>query len=361
MWCAAHILIGSYDRIVTETAWIVPTPATGSDEAPLSAAQVASWRDAGAVVVDGLVPLELVAAVRAAAVDRFGQAPAGAADFGSDGALTFPSEVDAVNDVTLHPRLLAAVGQLLGRPVIDLRLTQSDVWAKHGRPARLDDPDDNDDQRMHVDYPNHTLTHPPPWHEPDAVEMIVYADSVEVCGGPTAVVLRRGDDDPAYPWPITATPGVGGFPWINDRASAEAHLAAVAPDVARWRETHLYPREAWVRFRPATVLLYRHDTWHRGTPLRPGAIRVVHNLTFRAAASEWISTLHTGWAWAMYRRTQTMERLVATSSVEQRCVLGIPPAGHTWWTPATIAAMEARFGAWGFDPAPYLAAGDVSG
>jgi hypothetical protein len=32
-----------------------------------------------------------------------------------------------------------------------------------------------------------------------------------------------------------------------------------------------------------TILFYRHDTWHRGTPITSGAMRVVQNLTFRNA------------------------------------------------------------------------------
>lgn len=336
--------------------WIEPGWAARSDGRPLDASQVAGWRTRGATVVDGLVPVGLVHAARSIAAARFGPPPSGPADFGSSGAFTFPTGVSPMDEITLHPRVLAAAAQLLGCGVRDIRLTQSDVWVKHGRAVRLDDPVDNDDQRMHVDYPNHTLMHPPPWNEPDAVEMIVYADDVDDCGGATAVVLREGDDDPAYPWPIVATPGVGALPWINDRGRAEAHLREVAPEVARWRAEHLYAREMSVRFRPGTTLLYRHDTWHRGTPLHPGRTRIVQNLTFRRATSEWISTLHPGWAWAMYRPRQPMERLIATASVDQRCVLGFPPPGHASWTPAMLDAVEARYGAFGIDLTEYRSA-----
>ena len=36
----------------------------------------------------------------------------------------------------------------------------------------------NRDQRMHMDYPNHYLTHPPPWNQPEAVAAILYFDDV---------------------------------------------------------------------------------------------------------------------------------------------------------------------------------------
>jgi hypothetical protein len=101
------------------------------------------------------------------------------------------------------------------------------------------------------------------------------------------------------------------------------------------------------------VLFYRHDTWHRGTPLEPGALRLTLNMTFRKAESEWISTLSRGWSWAMYRPSWVMERLIVKASVEQRCVLGFPRPGHSYWTQETIAAVQARYGSLGIDMTPY--------
>lgn len=322
-------------------------------DAPLTGAQVEAWRARGAVVVARLVPIDLVRDERAAAVAAAGPFdPDASGDFGSAGGFVFPSECAAFNALTLHPRLLAAVAQLLAVSVREVRLTQSDLWVKHGRLRPTDDPLDNDDQRIHVDYPNHTLVHPPAWDAPEAVEVIVYADAVEDCAGPTHVVLRDGPDDEAYRHPIVATPGVGAHEWINARGAAEARLAAVDPEAAALR-ARLYAREVPVAYAPGDVLLYRHDVWHRGTPVRPGATRVAHNLTFRRADAEWVSTLHAGWAWAMYRPSRVMERLVATASVDQRCVLGFPAPGHRYWTPATLAAVEARYGPLGFDATEY--------
>ncbi|NNL67312.1 MAG: hypothetical protein HKP30_13775 [Myxococcales bacterium] len=338
-----------------EIRWADPTSAAAG-AAPLAAAQVAAWREAGFVLVDGVLPQALLERARADAEAIFpapGSPEADATrDFGSDGRMTFPSASDAVNAITLHPRLLAAVAQLLGVPVMELRLTQSDLWPKYGHP-RSGAERDNADQRIHVDYPNHTLVHPPRWDRPEAVEIILYLSDVSETGGATAVVPRRGADDPAYPWPITRTPGVGALEYHNDRESAEAYLEREDPEAARFRRTHLYPREVRARFGFGSLLLYRHDTWHRGTPLRPGARRIAHNLTFRSAASEWISTLHAGWAWGMYRPGLPVERLLAAASVEQRCVLGFPAPGHPYWTPETVAAVEARYGPQGMDVAPY--------
>jgi len=328
-----------------------------SGELPLGPEQVEQWRTQGVALVDAVLPPTLVEAARDDAASRFpapGTAEAEAInDFGSGGRMQFPSESTALNEITLHPRLLAAVSQLLGVQVSDLRLTQSDLWAKYGRHTRTGGALDNADQRMHVDYPNHTLTHPPPWNTPEAVELILYLSDVDECGGATAFVPRTGSDDPAYAYPIVNTPGVAGHPWINDRGTAEDTLSRRAPAVAKWRAEHLYSREVRTRYRCGTLLLYRHDTWHRGTPLEPGTRRLAQNLTFRRAASEWISVLHTGWSWAMYRPSGVMERLIAEASVEQRCVLGFPAPGHPYWTEETLAAVGARYGAYGMDLSPY--------
>lgn len=342
------------------TAWLDSTPTTADDGLPLSPDQLDRWRTEGAILVDGLLPCDLIEQVRADAHAFYPQPGSAEAatisDFGSGNEFVFPAQSDAVNEVTLHHRLLNAVGQLLGQNVTDLRLTQSDLWVKYGRERDPDNVYDNSDQRIHVDYPNHSLTHPPAWDSPEAVEMIIYYDDVADTGGATALVPRSGDDDPAYPWPIVGTPGVGDLTWINDRQTAEAYLAEHAPDVAAWREQHLYPRERQARFSRGSVLLYRHDTWHRGTPLKPGSMRVAHNLTFRSADAEWVSVLHPGWAWAMYRAGLKMEHLIGSATVDQRSVLGFPKPGHPYWTPQTVAAVTARYLAFGFDPAPYAAA-----
>ncbi len=336
-----------------EPRWLEPTPVPAAGGAVLSTDQVASWRERGFAFTAGLLPHELLERACEDALARFPAPGSGEAeairDFGSGGHFEFPSASDAANAITLHPRLLAAVAQLLGVPVRALRLTQSDLWAKYGRAGG----GGNDDQRIHMDYPNHTLTHPPPWNAPEAVEILLYLSDVDACAGATALVPREGAEDPAYRWPLVSTPGVGALRWVNDRERAEAELRLSAPEIAAFRAEHLYPRERRARYRFGSALFYRHDLWHRGTPLAPGTLRLAQNLTFRRAESEWVSTLHSGWAWAMYRPSRVMERLVAASSVEQRCVLGFPAPGHPYWTPETVAAVEARYGPLGMDVTPY--------
>ena len=166
---------------------------------------------------------------------------------------------------------------------------------------------------------------------------------------------REGPDDPAYQDPLVQTPGLAGLEFVNDRTEAEAYLRKVAPDTAYWRAENLYARARSVQYQPGTVLFYRQDLWHRGTPIRPGVMRLMHNLTFRRKDCDWISTVHQGWAWAMYRSSKVMVKLLAEGSVEQRCVLGFPEPGHSYWTRGTLDAVRARLEPWGMDMAPYEA------
>ena len=339
---------------VSEDRWLEPRGAGGSGTHVLDDAHVSSWRERGFTFVGEFFPPALLNQLEAAARERFPDAGTTEADqvtnFG--GPLHFPSAVRALNDVTLHPQLLSAVAELLEVIPANLRLTQSDLWPKYGRGEKLADALDNSDQRIHVDYPNHNLAHPTEWSRPEAVELVVYLSDVEVCGGPTAVVPRHGEDDPAYRWPIVDSPGIADLDYVNDRCAAEAYFAAQRPELSEWRKS-LYERERYTRFKRGDVLFYRHDTWHRGTPMVPGTLRLVQNIAFRRAESEWISILHPGWAWSAYRGDKMLERLIATASLDQRAVLGFPQPGSPYWTEATIAAVAARHGVFGMDMTPY--------
>ena len=307
-------------------------------------------------LVHDLLPHSLLAALKQDALAFYPEpnttASEGYNDFSSGQSFVFPSRSTAFNAISLHPALLQAVADLLDVSVLELRLTQSDLWPKYGSDS-APNAGDNTDQRMHCDYPNHSLVHPPEWDSPEAVEMIVYLNDYDECEGATAVVPRHGPDDPAYPWPITQTPGVGDLDYVNDRLQAEVYMAEQDPKAAAFRAEHLYPREEVARYRFGSVLLYRHDTWHRGRPVKPGTLRLVQNLTFTKSGREWLGPLHPGWSWSMYRRDKLMEKLIAQATVAQRTVLGFPPPGHEYWSSNTLAAVEARYRVFGIDMTAY--------
>lgn len=347
-----------------------------ADSGQLSPTQIASWRQQGYALVSGLLPDELITqladAARAAVPAPDSPTAKTMTDFGSSGELTFPSRIPGFNATTLHENLIRGVADLLNTAPENLRLTQSDLWPKYGH-ARASGPQDNQDQRIHVDYPNHNLAHPTPWDRPEAVELILYLSDFSVTGGATAVVPRvhsaagssqdnqssnkQAEDaqDLTTRWPIVDSPGIGDLDYVNDRESAEAYLADRRPDLSPLR-AQLYARERLTAFKPGDILFYRHDVWHRGTPLRPGALRLAHNMTYRLAHAEWINTLHVGWSWRAYAKDKFLERLIAQSSLLQRAVLGFPQPGNAYWCDETRRAVAARYKPFGMDMTPYESA-----
>jgi hypothetical protein len=135
---------------VSMPAYATPAAEPGANGGlTLQAEQVRSWRENGFALVDGLFTAELTARARAECLPFF-PAPGSSeseavTDYGSQGTMEFPTASDAINEITLHPRLLGAVAQLLRTHVWDLRLTQSEPWAKYGRSSRGGGPLDNQD------------------------------------------------------------------------------------------------------------------------------------------------------------------------------------------------------------------------
>jgi len=330
----------------------------------LTAQQISCWQQEGYTFISGLLADDLISQLAHAALKQF-PAPASREanrikDFGSHGALTFPSRAPGFNEVTLSENLIRAIAALLATTPDQLRLSQSDLWPKYGR-ARSSDKYDNQDQRIHVDYPNHSLAHPTPWDRPEAVEMILYLSDWQQTGGSTAIVPRTPDDnsDGSYNtgdltrrWPIVDSPGIADLDYVNDRTAAEDYFAEKRPDVAGYRK-EMYERELHTAFQPGDILFYRHDSWHRGTPVNTGQLRLAQNMTYRMAHAEWISTLHVGWSWQAYSKDKFLERLIATSSLLQRAVLGFPQPGSAYWCKQTYEGVAARYESFGMDMAPY--------
>jgi hypothetical protein len=55
----------------------------------------------------------------------------------------------------------------------DIRLMQSEPWAKYGA-ASIRDAQFNQDQRMHCDFGNNTMAVPPAFDQPEVVAAILY-------------------------------------------------------------------------------------------------------------------------------------------------------------------------------------------
>ena len=92
----------------------------------------------------------------------------GPRDSSSGAGTGFPFAAKPFNDLTLHPRALKAVGQLLERDETALRLTQAGAGAKYGGMGQGGPTDlGGSDQGFHRDYGKGALRHYPhpelPW------------------------------------------------------------------------------------------------------------------------------------------------------------------------------------------------------
>ena len=284
------------------------------------------WRTKGYALINGLLPLDLVQAGRADLDAMIKSRPSKVTeDFGG---FSFPFSSASLNSVVLHPRILEIARNALRGEVL---LSQGEAWAKR---VQAKSKFGNQDQRMHMDYPNHSLIHPPPWQEPNVIAMILYFDFLEDCGGPTAVVERESEDDPAYKPPYINMPGVGRHRWINDRETTEEYFRDNDPSIFEFRK-QLYAREKYVKYQPGTLLLYRHDLWHRGTPLKVPSeesgdekMRLVLNLVFKKPGDVWVTNWQPGWATAAY---DNLWGVVNTLDEDQKAALGIPRNADPWW------------------------------
>jgi hypothetical protein len=270
-------------------------------------------------------------------------------DFGTDPALNFPCipELGAINELAVNELLIAAAQTLLGSSV---KLIQCVGWAKHG----LDEEDDSDkqsnsDQRMHFDAYNNTLLCSPPFETPNVVAAIVYLSDTVDAGGGTAIVPRQGSDDKWYHHSRSQVmPGVGGRPFMNNRAAAETMMTERGED-----RTELYEREVIHPFKVGDVLFYRHDVWHRGTPVKPGKTRWVVNLAWAKRDAQYVLTWGTGLARKMYY--DWLEAWIASLSPLQLGAVGFPPPSDPVWEVRGMReGVQARYASYGFDLDAYL-------
>ena len=123
-----------------------------------------------------------------------------------------------------------------------------------------------------------------------------------------------------------------------------------------------------MEYRPGTALLYRMDTFHRGTPLRPGARRLTHHLVVKQAAAEWMGRhvhntsnpfpvmcgrfRHLLFSSCRAVRIDSNNfvgglcsrpEFVAKLSAWQRKALGIPLPSDPYWNAETVALLQQRY------------------
>lgn len=334
--------------VLDQVQWCEPTPALPHGHADvLTPQQVRQWHEQRFVCVDGIWPADLIAREAAQWEARF---PAPSAESSAEelearpapeGPATFPygDDMEAANHTTVHPRALRAVAQLLGVRTEEILLTQSGGSAKYG--TGVDAAPGGyawgagGDQPMHQDYGGNTLLVPPIGGPPEAVACILYLSDVTTAGAATAVVPQTPQ---LYDIPGLSRKWVG-----HDRFTSPQNRYSL-PRGAPGEPGELYKNERLVQYSVGTALLYRHDTWHRGTTTAEGACRLAHSFVWRRADALWVQY---GGPWY-----GCSHNFLAEITPAQRCALGWPAAGHAYWDdPATVEAVGQRYT--GVDMTPY--------
>lgn len=322
-------------------------PDTLTDNGPiLSEEQVARFRHDGFVVVTNLWPSDLIEAAKTAAETLH---PADEVIARSEAGKRSPgfSEMPwvhlgedspdcALNHMTIHPRALAAVAQLMQCDVLDVRLSQSHVIAKYGR---LQDGEIVGDQDIHVDYGNNSLLVPPRTVAPEAVACLCYYSDVDETGGATHFAKASPGELTTYA-PARFNPPNFVIGTRNGSAATDTGPRSPADTARR------YEHEKPVYYKPGTCIIYQLTAWHRGTPAALGKVRHTHHHVWRHRTAEWVN-----WQSLAPRMASMPTRYLESLTVEQRTVLCFAAPGDAYWTEETLDAVGQRYP--GMDMGPY--------
>jgi hypothetical protein len=313
----------------------------------LSESQIRRFMHDGFVVVTGLWPTDTIDQATTEArelhpADQTGQQNLSAMPW----TQRREHAPDAIlNHMTIHPRALAAVAQLMDTALLDIRLSQSHVIAKFGTPMHPDDPEDErimGDQDIHVDYGNNTLMVPAHTATPDAVACLCYYSDVDESGGATHFARALPGELTTYKSDQFNPPN---FVLGTKNGSASSDTGPRSAENIK----RCYDEERPVHYKPGTCILYRLDAWHRGTPVALGKVRHTHHHVWRHKSAEWIN-----WQSLAPRMAAMPTRFLSELSVVQRTVLGFAAPGNSYWTAETIDSVSQRYP--GMDMTPYIQA-----
>jgi len=217
--------------------------------------------------------------------------------------MRFPFKGEALNGITLHPELRRFASVMNGSDA--LFCEQSDLTYKctghYG----------DNDQHMHLDYPNHTLVYPPSDPAYWQTTFLLYYTDVDEGSAPTAVCSRQFYEDELL-WPPVYSP--------EDRSE-------------------FYENEVKATVPAGSLLAYSVRTFHRGTAFTREAARVGHFISYSPAKCPWVGIV--GWPEQGVRREY--RPWVENASVAERALLGFPEPGDPYWTEETLRGVQARF------------------
>ena len=187
--------------------------------------EIQSWRKKGYVIAKNLLDPILIKQCCQFMNKKCDSIEKVSPGFGST-ELQFPTN-EIIDQITLNQTLIDTVKTLL--QTNDILLSQSDAWSKGGFAANRNTRSQhkNNNQRIHMDYGNHTFLHIHSWDKPDCVAAIVYLSDTTETGGGTAFVSRLGIDDEAYQTPYLKMPGQLDYTFSNDKDHAENYFKKI--------------------------------------------------------------------------------------------------------------------------------------
>lgn len=230
------------------------------------------------------------------------------------GQIDFPWTGQALNRLTVHPRITEVAADLLDTH--DLRIYQAQLWAKYTGAADYEQP-------LHLDYSSHTLLVPKKKSRPRQVEMFLYLTDVEEGCAPTRLVSRN---------------------LTRDMSPVPYHV---------WRGTHpeLYKAEVSFPGRAGSLLVYAPDIWHRAVDMtEPEGARIWMNLSYRAAGTDWLGLQ----SFQRIAMLPAWQRFVAGSTPRELELFGFPPPGHDAYDEDVLEGLSRRYP--GLDIEPWRAA-----
>jgi hypothetical protein len=223
----------------------------------------------------------------------------------ASGAVAFPFDDDALNEIALSPAVLGAIASL-GLPGLPTVRASTAVLKTGGAVAY--------EQPLHLENKEYSL--------------VVPADAADLHGVVAMVYLTGADRDDlgptaAVPLPATAHLDVGTVPYVERPGGGE------------------YEAEQKVHARAGDVLFFGYNTYHRGTELGPGTERLSMQVSY-SLRSEPESTVNTPGSMSFAAWTRLNE-LIPRLGWEQLSCLGFPPRDDDYWTERTKAAVEQRY------------------
>jgi hypothetical protein len=302
--------------------------------------EVTTWREQGWVLIDGLVPTDVIDAAAADLRETYPTPAEYHAD--PDGvrekwlgrpppsraAYTWPETGPGfrpeqhiwqshfpfpgsgnLNGLCVHPGVVDFAERALD--TTDLRLYQIHNYAKFTGETNYEQP-------MHTDRNHSWLPAPsgaPWWH----LETFLYLSDVNDDCAPTHLVARPDSEGRD----VTA-------PLIMPKGDPEIYAAErPAPGIR------------------GSLLAYRSDVFHRGTNITaPGGARFILGLAFKTAGQDWIGydspqSRSTSPDWVAFAEQCTPRELE---------LFGFPPPGHPIWDAALLDATANRYPKLDLDP-----------